>query len=110
MDSQSIQRPQTVTGDEPDMYAHEWGRSTLPHNVRTYLERIERNANVVLVLSEMLTAHVRGKCDEENNEGIKYIGLNERQAGAITDALDFISMSQVVDLQELREKTQEATP
>lgn len=87
-----------------------WESSVLPHIARSYLARIEQKANVALVLSEMVLAHMRGKSDEENNEGDKYSWLNDRQAWALGDALDFISMSQVCDLEELREKTRAVKP
>jgi hypothetical protein len=60
-----------------------------------------------MVLSEMLGAHVRGKCDAEANIGIRYAWLSDRQALAVSDAMHALASMVADELEELRERCTE---
>ncbi|GAB3356134.1 hypothetical protein [Lysobacter tyrosinilyticus] len=104
MEAERIQGAEIIVGDEPDFYAEAWGALDVSPMLRTELEKLDRRVNTVMVLSEMLAAHVKGKTDQESNCGIRYAWLTDRQAWAICDALKDMAFECSVGMEEIREK------
>lgn len=94
---------ESTVGYEKDLCRQDWDRSKLPGSIRLRLEAIDRRVNAANVLADMLGAHIRGRDDEADNEGVRYNWLNQRQAWAIADATNSLLQTVCEDMEQIRE-------